>query len=97
MSRDRNAFGLGLIMAAACLFTAAQALAWGDNGHKIVCGIAMKEVSATTRAHIEQLMRQLGSNADYATGCTFPDHPRERPKEHFVNLPREAAGVTNDL
>ena len=40
-----------------------SALAWGDNGHKTICGIAMKEVSAPTRAQIEQLMQQLGPSA----------------------------------
>jgi hypothetical protein len=26
----------------------------------------------------------------------FPDHPRRRASEHFINLPRDAKGLTSD-
>lgn len=97
MSYRRIACCLELATAAMCLFDVPRAFAWGDDGHEIVCGIAMKEVSDTTRARIEQLMQPLGPDADFAAGCTFPDHPRQRAEEHFVNLLRNSAGVTNDL
>ena len=91
MSQARLVLCLGLA-AAMCLVAVPRAFAWGDNGHKIVCGIAMKEVSDATRTKVEQLMAPLGPSADYPTGCTFPDHPRQRAEEHFVNLSRNAAG-----
>jgi hypothetical protein len=97
MSHHRIEYGLGIAAATMCVFAVTPALAWGDNGHRIVCTIAMKEVSDGTRTRVEQLMQQIGPNADFAAGCTFPDHPRQRAEEHFVNLPRNAAGVTNDL
>ena len=28
--------------------------------------------------------------------CVFPDHPRRRASEHFINLPRDAKGLTSD-
>ena len=28
--------------------------------------------------------------------CTWPDHPRKRADEHYVNLPRDAAGIGDD-
>ena len=28
--------------------------------------------------------------------CVFPDHPRKRPSEHFVNLTRDSKGLTTD-
>ena len=34
----------GLLLAAPC----AQALAWGDDGHRIVCEIAFLEMAPTT-------------------------------------------------
>ena len=97
MSYRRIANCLVLATATVCLSNIPQAIAWGDNGHEIVCTIAMKEVSPTTRSRVEQLMQQLGTSADYASSCTFPDHPRQRAEEHFVNLSRDAAGITNDL
>ena len=97
MSHHRIRYGLGLAAATMCVFAVTPAYGWGDNGHEIVCSIAMKEVSDATRARVEQLMQQIGPNADFAAGCNFPDDPRQRPEEHFVNLPRNAAGVTNDL
>jgi hypothetical protein len=32
----------------------------------------------------------------FAEACSWPDRPRRRAVEHYVNLPRDAEGFTND-
>jgi hypothetical protein len=32
----------------------------------------------------------------FSDACTWPDHPRKRAAEHFVNLPRDSHGLTSD-
>ena len=33
----------------------------------------------------------------FAEACSWPDHPRRRATEHYVNLPRDADGLEEDL
>jgi hypothetical protein len=83
-----------LIAVAACVGMSGNAWAWGDTGHTIVCEIALRLVQPSTRANIQQLLRndpQFRNN--FAKSCTFPDHPRKRASEHFLNLPRTASGI----
>ncbi len=54
-----------------------------------------------TQAKIMQLIK-VKSDADhmpafsaFAEACTWPDHPRKRAPEHFVNLSRDATSLTN--
>ena len=32
----------------------------------------------------------------FAESCSWPDRPRRRAREHFVNLPRDADGFGDD-
>jgi hypothetical protein len=32
----------------------------------------------------------------FAEACTWPDHPRRRVSEHYVNLPGDAEGLNED-
>jgi hypothetical protein len=32
----------------------------------------------------------------FAEPCSWPDHPRRRAEEHYVNLPRDAQGFVED-
>ncbi|MEA2881117.1 MAG: nuclease [Bradyrhizobium sp.] len=75
-----------------------SALAWGNTGHMIVCEIAFKLVAPDTRAAIQRLIKS-DNNPKFNTfskACTAPDNPHTRPDEHFINLPRDAAGVTSN-
>lgn len=36
------------------------------------------------------------STRTFADSCVFPDHPRRRASEHFINLPRDSNGLTSD-
>jgi S1/P1 Nuclease len=71
-----------------------NALAWGDLGHTIVCEIAFRLAQPHTRTAIQLLIRNDPQFRNFARSCTFPDHPRKRASEHFVNLPRHFQGVT---
>lgn len=73
-----------------------SASAWGDEGHKIVCEIAYRLAQPDTRAAVRKLIRTDSEFDTFADSCVFPDHPRIRSSEHFINLPRDSRGVTGD-
>lgn len=87
----------------------APAAAWGDTGHRLVCEIALRNLTPTASAEVARLLRAnptiLGANArnsEYGWACTYPDHPAagappalaRRGAEHFVNYPRTTLSVT---
>ena len=82
-----------LLLATGALVVAAssQALARGDEGHRIVGAITYHEAAAATRARIDGLLAAHGESGPFFETCLFPDHPRTRDGEHYVNLPRDAA------
>ncbi|MBR1029381.1 S1/P1 nuclease [Bradyrhizobium liaoningense] len=67
-----------------------HAFAWGDEGHQIVCEIAYRLATVDTRAAIRKLVRNDQEYDTFSEACVFPDHPRKRASEHFINLPRTA-------
>ena len=76
-----------------CAAPLSSALAWGDDGHRIVCEIAFLEMAPATRAEVEALIATDPQFASFADSCTWADHPRKRDDEHYVNLPRDAGGL----
>jgi S1/P1 Nuclease len=70
--------------------------AWGDEGHKVVCEIAMRLVQPTTRAEIQKLISTDERFVSFSDSCTWPDHPRQRASEHFLNLPRDSDGLHSE-
>jgi hypothetical protein len=73
-----------------------EARAWGDLGHKVICEIAFRSVQPDTRAAINRLMQLDGEFKTFSDACIYPDHPRIRADEHFLNLPRDSKGLTSD-
>ena len=73
-----------------------EARAWGDLGHKVICEIAYRLVQPDTRATIDQLMRLDREFKTFSDSCIYPDHPRIRASEHFLNLPRDSKGLASD-
>ena len=49
-----------------------------------------------TQEKIGQLMAGDPQYKTFADACNYPDQPRKRAEEHFINLPRDAAGLTSD-
>jgi S1/P1 Nuclease len=73
-----------------------DAWAWGDQGHKVICEIAMRLVQPDTRAEIQKLMSGDDRFDSFSDSCIWPDHPRQRASEHFVNLPRDSDGLHSE-
>jgi hypothetical protein len=73
-----------------------EARAWGDLGHKVICEIAFRMVQPDTQAAINRLMQFDSEFKTFSDSCIYPDHPRIRADEHFLNLPRDSKGLTSD-
>ena len=73
-----------------------EARAWGDLGHKVICEIAFRLVRPDTQAAINRLMQLDSESKTFSDSCIYPDHPRIRAAEHFLNLPRDSKGLTSD-
>src|SRR5215510_14143479 len=73
--------------------TVSNAWAWGDTGHRVVCDLAFQLSSAETRAEIRRLIKTDAQFKSFPDSCIFPDHPRQRAPEHFINLARTSEGI----
>jgi hypothetical protein len=73
-----------------------DAWAWGDQGHKVICEIAVRLVQHRTRAEIQKLISNDERFNSFSDACTWPDHPRQRASEHFLNLPRDSDGLHSE-
>jgi hypothetical protein len=80
----------------ALLTLSGNAWSWGDHGHKVVCEIAFRLATPDTRARIRRLIQNDPQFDFFSDACTWPDHPRRRASEHFINLSRNAQGLTSD-
>ena len=85
---------LSFIAALLSVLGVSSAYAWGDEGHKTVCQIAFDKVKPSTRAAIVRLIQADGQFQSFSDACTWPDHPRKRAGEHFVNLARDASSLS---
>jgi hypothetical protein len=86
-----------ILLALVVLFPiSSDAWAWGDQGHKVVCEIALHLVQPNTRAEIQKLISNDERFASFSDSCTWPDHPRQRASEHFLNLPRDSDGLSSE-
>lgn len=81
-------------MAFFCLYS--EACAWGDKAHQVICGVALEIVRPDTKVEIERLIAKDPKFESFAESCVFPDHPRIRAPEHFVNLARNASELATD-
>lgn len=84
----------------------AQALAWGDSGHRTVCEIAWRNLTPTAQAEVQRLLQAhpvipvaAPRFKELGWACTYPDNtvaggPGRRDAEHFVNYARTTLAVT---
>ena len=86
--RTAGAVVLGLLMATGW---AGQAWGWGDLGHRIVCEIAFQQLIETAKREVTRLIRTDPDFTLFRDACIWPDHPRKRASEHFINAPRDLA------
>ena len=73
-----------------------DAWAWGDEGHKVICEKAFRLVQPSTRTEIQRLIKTDTEFHRFSDSCIWPDHPRQRAAEHFVNLARDSRGLSAD-
>jgi len=86
-----------ILLALVVLFSlSSHAWAWGGEGHKVICEIAFRLVKPSTRAEIQRLIKTDTEFHRFSDSCIWPDHPRKRAAEHFVNLARDSRGLTPD-
>jgi hypothetical protein len=83
-------FALGMTM------RPGPAAAWGDQGHKVICEIAILLVQPSTRAEIQKLTSNDDRFGSFSDACIWPDHPGQRASEHFLNLPRDSDGLHSE-
>jgi hypothetical protein len=74
----------------------ATALAWSEIGHRIICEIAFQELETPVRERVKAMIRSDPEFDTFAGSCSWPDRPRRRGPEHYVNLPRDADGFADD-
>ena len=87
---------LGMVVVAVVLGWPSSLWAWGDVGHKIVCEIAFHELNDTARAKVTELIGRDPEFQSFADSCIWPDHPKRRRVEHFLNVERTVATVTSN-
>ena len=80
----------------ALILLGGEARAWGDLRHKVICKIAFRSVLPNTQVAINRLMQLDSEFKSFSDSCIYPDHPRIRAPEHFLNLPRNSKGHTSD-
>src|SRR5262249_49164759 len=49
-----------------------------------------RELNEKTRSEVNRLIALDSTFDSFTDACTWPDHPRKRAEEHFVNVPRSA-------
>ncbi|OHX12139.1 S1/P1 nuclease [Chromobacterium sphagni] len=90
---------VALLLAAGCAANSAQALAWGQEGHRITGYIAQQLLSAQARTAVNQLI----PNADFAQLALYMDQHKQELKQtlpgsdqwHYNDEP-VCSGVTED-
>lgn len=88
-----------------------EAKAWGKFGHLTICELAYRNLTPASRTAIGQIMQPRSGGitvpahgqtpAQHYTafnrGCLEEDElPRRNPDDHFINLPRSQAAITDD-
>jgi hypothetical protein len=58
--------------------------------------MAFRLAQSNTRAAIRKLISADDRFDSFSDSCIWPDHPRQRASEHFVNLPRDSAGLSSE-
>ena len=80
---------MAVTAAVAVLAAAGSVWAWGDVGHKVVCEIAFHELTDHARAEVVRLIKKDTEFKAFSDSCVWPDHPKQRETEHYINVPRD--------
>jgi hypothetical protein len=63
-------------------------------GHRVICQIAFQELNDTARNEVIRLIALDATFDSFTDACTWPDHPRKRAEEHFINVARSVQTIT---
>ena len=91
-----RSFALTFLLAAAA---AVGCIAWGDDGHEIVCEIAESMLSTAARSAVNKLLPDY-ANGSLASLCSWADYYRHEKGHgwstplHFMDSPDGACSVT---
>lgn len=85
--KSLHASGLAFAVAVAVGSASPEVLAWGDDGHQIVCAIAYKMLSQTDRQEVDRLTHLYrtpdnGKFTFFTKACTFPDLARSKSRSN---------------
>jgi hypothetical protein len=78
----------------ALVSSASPAWAWGDLGQRVICQIAFQELNDTARDEVIRLIALDVTFDSFTNACTWPDHPRRRAEEYFINVARSVHTIT---
>jgi len=67
---------------------------WSALRHSIICEIAFQELNDRTRNEVTRLIALDATFNSFSDACTWPDHPRKRAEEHFINVARSTQTIT---
>lgn len=81
------------LLVVAPLVGVSAAHSWGDAGHELICEIAFQEMGDLAREEVKRLIRLDREFSTFARSCVWPDRPKRREREHYVNVPRSATGI----
>ena len=70
------------------------AWAWGPIGHEVVCEIAYQELDRSVQREVGRLVHLDEEYSTFSAGCNWPDEPRKRGPDHYVNVSRDQRAIT---
>ena len=82
----RTGMTVGVFMG--LLLAAAPSVGWGPSGHKLICEIAYWELTDDARDAVAKLIKKDKKYGSFSDSCNWPDNPRKRAADHYVNVPR---------
>lgn len=68
--------------------------AWGPVGHEVVCEIAYQELDRSAQREVGRLIHLDDDYPTFSAACNWPDQPRKRAEDHYVNLSRGQRAIT---
>jgi hypothetical protein len=90
---------LSFICAAFALAMCAMAppsVAWGPDGHRVVCAVAWDDLKPETRAKVQELL-DIKSRDEFAELCNWADEYRNTHPEtgawHVIHVPKDALAI----
>lgn len=76
--------------------TSGPALAWGPDGHRVICAVAWDYMKPETRTKVQDLL-DIKTRDEYAELCNWADdyrntHPETGPW-HVIHVPKDALSI----